>query len=753
MKTGPGMLASVLEIFEDGVMIINRKGTVLYCNGALLRRLDTRSEEVIGRSIYDFMPSEAVLRRRRFLKRVAQARKPLHFQDEQEGHWFEHRVYPMVGGNGSVSSFVIYTNDITSQKRAEDRLRAEEALLHEVLNALPVGVRVLDENGELIRENPAARRIWRVEEAARTDREKDRGLIEALRQYDTITRRALKGKATIGQEIHFGSDIVQNRTVIQSGLPLSVKGKGIAGAVAVTEDISEIRQGGELLQIQRDLTARLSAISSTEQVLTFCLDVALRISGMECGGVYVVDPETGGLSLAVHRNLPDSFVSAVSHYDRKSLNARVVAAGKPVYSSFQEMKLEIPPGSDMVSLIVVPISHNGKTVACLNLGSRAPELPDPRIRVAIETAAAQIGGALVRMRSEEERLRLAEVSASHELFRTLANSAPVGIFLADGQGKCVYVNDRWCQMAGITRDQAMGGGWRAAVHPDDRERLIAEWEAATRKARKFDTEHRFLDSSGRIVWSAVSGVPVRDRKGRIVGYVGTVTDITELKRAEEESINLSRHLQAAREEERRKMSREIHDELGQALTAAKMELGLLSTVLCNQPDRFNEKVKSIRGLIDVSIQTVKRVSTGLRPLVLDELGLCPAIEWQAGEFQRRTGIVCEVDIEPDYPKFDQEISTALFRIMQEALTNVVRHAGAKRVSVRLRVEGEGVVLKVEDNGKGIGREKVHSPHSFGLIGMRERARAYGGAVEITGSPKRGTTLLVTIPIGEKKERS
>lgn len=373
-------------------------------------------------------------------------------------------------------------------------------------------------------------------------------------------------------------------------------------------------------------------------------------------------------------------------------------------------------------------------------------LPEAKIRVAIETVAAQMGGAFVRMRTEEERLRLAKLTANEELFRMLASNAPVGIFLTDKQGRCRYVNDQWCRMAGITSEQAMGMGWSDALHPDDRDNLLIAWRAATRRARKFDTEHRFLAANGKVVWVAISSVPVRDKKGRAIGYVGTATDITERKRAEEESRNLSRHLQAAREEERRKMSREIHDELGQALTAAKMELGLLSTNLLEQPDRFMEKVRSIRELVDASIQTVKRVSTGLRPLVLDELGLCSAIEWQAGEFQKRTGIVCEVAIEPEDLKLDQQISTALFRILQEALTNVVRHAAAKRVSVRVRMEEKGVLLEVSDNGKGIDREKVHSPNSFGLIGMRERVRAYGGTIEISGAPRRGTTLLVSIPL-------
>lgn len=743
------MLGGILDAIEDGAMIMAREGTVLYCNEALLGWMGVSLDEIIGASIYDFIPERAHQRRKGFFDEVAQTGKGLHFYEEWEGCWFEHRVYPVLDDDGLVSSFAVYTIDVTVQRNAEERLRAGEALLREVLNVLPVGMRALDQNREIMRENPAARRIWSADDdqsgAAGNDR-----FVEALEQYNGICSAALKGKATMGQEIHLGSDVLQSKTIIQSGFPLTAEDGKIIGAVAVTEDISEIRQGSELLQIQLDLAANLSAISDTEQALRLCLDVALRISGMDGGGVYVVDPRTGAIDLAVYRNLPDNFVSACSRYDSGTRNARIVKAGKPVYSSFQETKLNAY-GTDMVSVVVIPISYEGKVVACLNLGSRLPVLPEGKIRVAIETVAAQMGGAFVRMRAEEERLRLAEMTANEEMFRMLASHAPIGIFLTDKQGRCRYVNEQWCRMAGITGEQAMGMGWSDAVHPEDRDSLLADWRAATRRARKFDTEHRFRTEDGGVVWVAISGVPLRDKEGRAIGYVGTAKDITERKRAEEESRNLSRHLQTVREEERRKMSREIHDELGQSLTAAKMELGLLSTGLLEQPERFFEKVKAIKTLIDASIQTVKRVSSGLRPLVLDELGLCSAIEWQAAEFQKRTGIVCEVAcVEPDDFGVDQQISTAIFRIFQEALTNVARHAAAKRVSIRVMIEEEGVLLKVSDNGKGIERDKVESPNSFGLIGMRERAHAYGGVFEIAGVPRRGTKLSVTIPFNEKR---
>jgi len=234
--------------------------------------------------------------------------------------------------------------------------------------------------------------------------------------------------------------------------------------------------------------------------------------------------------------------------------------------------------------------------------------------------------------------------------------------------------------------------------------------------------------------------------------------ITEHKRAEEELRssreqlrNLSAHLQSVREEERTLIAREIHDELGQALTALKMDLSWLGNRLPKDEKSLLEKAKSMSELIDMTIQTVKRISAELRPGLLDDLGLAVAIEWQAEEFQNRTGIKCEITLAPKDIILDQDRSTAIFRIFQETLTNVARHANATRVKVSLKEDKGKLVLKVRDNGIGITQEQISAPKSFGLIGMQERAHFWGGKVKISGIRNKGTTVTVSIPLDKKGE--
>jgi signal transduction histidine kinase len=220
-----------------------------------------------------------------------------------------------------------------------------------------------------------------------------------------------------------------------------------------------------------------------------------------------------------------------------------------------------------------------------------------------------------------------------------------------------------------------------------------------------------------------------------------------LRTAEENLRALAAHLQSVREEERIYIAREIHDELGQALTGLKFDIGSLAKGHgTDDAHAFAQKTQAISQAIDRIINSVRRISSGLRPEVLDEIGLGAAIEWQAREFQRRTGVRCLVELPPNFRDPDQERSTALFRIFQELLTNVARHANATRVDVKLdEIDDQGLALTVADNGRGVKPAELESPSSLGFLGLRERVLAFGGTLDVKGEEGKGTTVSVTIP--------
>ncbi len=229
-----------------------------------------------------------------------------------------------------------------------------------------------------------------------------------------------------------------------------------------------------------------------------------------------------------------------------------------------------------------------------------------------------------------------------------------------------------------------------------------------------------------------------------------------LERSSDPLRALSAHLQNAREEERTRIAREIHDELGQSLTALKMDLSWLAKRLPADQQSLLERTRTISDLVDRMIQSIWRITAELRPAILDELGLRAAIEWQAQEFQNRTAIRCRFLPGKEITDLDQDRSIAVFRIFQEALTNVARHAAATRVRIALALRNSALALKIQDNGRGIAQRDVLSSRSLGLMGMRERAHLFGGTLNIWGSPDKGTSVVLNIPIEKvllsRKER-
>jgi signal transduction histidine kinase len=229
--------------------------------------------------------------------------------------------------------------------------------------------------------------------------------------------------------------------------------------------------------------------------------------------------------------------------------------------------------------------------------------------------------------------------------------------------------------------------------------------------------------------------------------------ITQLENSRAQLLLLAQHEQIGREEDRARMAREVHDELGQALTGLKMDLAWLQKHTGPRQKDLLRKLREMSDLVDTTIQGVRRIATELRPGMLDDLGLVPAMEWQLQEFQKRSGILCSFASRLEEVPLNAEGTTVLFRILQETLTNVARHAAATRVDVSLD-EKEGYVrLRVQDNGRGITQSETNGSTSFGLLGMRERVKLRSGDFAIRGIPGQGTTVVITLPLNRVQEAS
>ena len=294
--------------------------------------------------------------------------------------------------------------------------------------------------------------------------------------------------------------------------------------------------------------------------------------------------------------------------------------------------------------------------------------------------------------------------------------------------------------------------WLAHVHPEDREWVSSQRTRAAAEGRDHEAEYRMITADGRVLWLR-DVVRVRGGDRRSQELFGVTIDVTERRRAEEELrrsreqlSDLSAHLTGVREAERSAIAREIHDELGQALTALRMDVAWLRNRLPHAGEPMLAKLRAMDELIDDTISRARRICSELRPGVLDDLGLAAAVEWQAQEFERRTGVRCEVGSSLAAEQLDRELSTALFRILQESLTNLARHAEAVNVRVDLRQEGGRIVLEVSDDGRGTAAAQAPGRRSLGVLGMRERARHLGGSLTLTSAPGRGTVVQASIPL-------
>jgi len=342
---------------------------------------------------------------------------------------------------------------------------------------------------------------------------------------------------------------------------------------------------------------------------------------------------------------------------------------------------------------------------------------------------------------------------SEERFRTTFENAGIGIALVDMQGRCIKCNPALRKMLGYSEEVLSRMAFTEYIHPDDRER---DWglysDLAAGKRDKYEIEARYIKKDGQVMWGLLTVSLVKNMDGLPEYAVGMVEDITERKRAEEELQRsfhqlraLAARLQNVREEERQEVAREIHDQLGQALTAIKIDLSSLVRELPAKLEQPTKRASSIFKLVDETIQAVRRISSELRPGILDDLGLVATIEWAGEEFEARTGTKCRLDLPREDIAIDPERATAIFRIFQETLTNVARHAEASEVKVRLAKEGGDLTLEVRDNGKGLAEERLSSGRSLGILGMRERALLLGGELAIRGAPGKGTTVRVRIP--------
>ena len=615
------------------------------------------------------------------------------------------------------------TSAEVEHRRAEGALAQRENYFRSLIeNALDL-IAILDPDGMLLYVSPSHESTlgYRLDE------------LIGRRAFDLVHPDDVTGVVTAFRSIarHGDKTTVEFRFRHKDGSWRSVEGIGknllndpvVSGVVVNTRDITERLRAQDALRVSEDQYRLLFQSNPLP--------------------MWVFDAETLAF-LAVND-------AAVRHYGysrEEFLSMTVVDTRPPDTTTAYIAVLEQAPA---------PVAYFGRWMHCKKDGTR----------IDVDTTSSPIvfvgrPARLVAVQDVTEQLRVWEVEKNSR--RQLLEAQEVGhlgSWELDLRTSALTWSDELYRLAGLEPNApsiTLATSW-TLIHPDDRSRVQALIGEAIRHCTPFEYECRVHRADRTTGWFHVRGKVLTDDAGQPMRILGTVHDITERKLAAEEIQNshralraLSARLEAAREEEARRIAREIHDELGQALTALKLDLSWLANRLakaggCSQP--FSAKLKAMTQVVDDSIGSMRRIATELRPRVLDALGLAAACEWQTHEFTERTGINCARTIRP--VTVDDQRATALFRILQEALTNVVRHAHATLVTVSLCRRGADVILRVADNGRGVSDAEAHDGMGFGLLGMRERALVFGGTVRIRGARGRGTTITARIPVAPQGE--
>jgi len=625
---------------------------------------------------------------------------------------------PHVKGGKVVGELGI-ARDITQRKRAEEVLRLEKENFRRSLDESPLGVRIVMADGNTLYANRAILDFYGYD------------------SLEELQKTPLRARYTPESYAEF-----QKRKQQRQSGDFSTSEYGI----------SIVRKNGEVLHLQ--VHRKEVLWNDAQQFLVMYQDITERKLAEE------ELRENEDRITKIFRSIPDALI--ISRLE----DGKIVEVNDAWYKVFGYKREEVIGKSSLALNLFADSTDRQRAMALLREQSfvRDFELQIRQKSGALLTVILSIE--LQEIHGEQYMISVLQditerKRAEKQVFllaHTLKSVAEC-VSITDLNDIVLFVNNTFLKTYGYSEHEILGKNINVVRSPNNPPEATRDILAAT-LAGGWSGELMNRTKDGRDFPVSLSTSFVRDEQGQDIALVGIATDITERKQEEEEISKsheelrmLANHLQTIREEERNHLAREFHDQIGQSMTALKMDLSLLLRMISDEKQDMQrklviEELQSMQKLVDETSQLLWAIITELRPQMLDDLGLVATFEWEAQRFESRTGIPCEFKSFAGDIQIDSKKSIALFRIYQEALTNIARHANATVVKSVFQRVGEMLVLEIKDNGCGISIDEQFKQKPFGLIGMRERALAIGGLLEISGIAGEGTTIMVRLPIGQ-----
>jgi two-component system, NarL family, sensor histidine kinase UhpB len=728
--------AAVMRAMPDAVLSVDPDEHIVMFNPAAERLFGCRADEAIGRPISRFIPTDARARHHEHFAAFAQTGHAL-LNREMEVLRVDGARIPVEASvfradvptpTGPRQLFTVLLRDLSGRKAAREAMHRIQERYRQLVEQSPEAI-WLAEDGCVVLVNPAAERLAGSTRAADL-------LGRDLLDFLPSLREPGPPAAAFGTVLPLGLSEQRLRRLDGTELDVEISAAAVPdhGGVAVQVLMRDIGMRKRLERLQQE----------RERLMEQVLRIAQTVPGVIVEWVVQEDGRSGipfasamfesvfGLPSAQMVGDVSPIQGRIHPDDRPKLARALERSARDMAPCQQEFRYDHP--------------HLGERW----LEGRSMPRRGADGRLSWNAFVMDIS----------DRMRVQQAATEHHArLQEAERIALVGHFSLDMAAGCWTLSDSMCELLGRPKGGVLSyQQGLEIVHADDRAGLEQHVRDVVLAARgPLDHEFRMLRlDTGEVRWVHGRGALQRDGRGRASRVFGTVQDITsqrrateKLQRSREDLRRLSASLNTAREEERRHISRELHDELGQRLQAIKLEISALVQAPADPQGAGVELTERLRALlrsVDVTVAATRRIAADLRPAMLDDLGLGAAIDWLVRDWSARAGLEIHLDQEPLDDALTEAAATTVYRIVQEALTNVTRHAHARHAVVTLRRVGSELVTVVEDDGRGLAPGDTDKHHSHGLVGMRERAHNLGGSVTLGNANGGGCRVVVRLPL-------
>ena len=623
-------------------------------------------------------------------------------------------IVNVIGGNGQASELVCVSIDITKRKHAEEALRESEERLRLAVQAGKMYAYEWDVASDTVVRSTECVDLLGVGEPIRTTR---RELMEQVHPDD-------------------------REQVEKSCSELTPQNPNCQVSYRI------LRPDGSVVWLEKSARAFFDNDGRILRTIGVVADISARKNAEEARFRHVAIVESSEDAI-VSKNLQGIITSWNTGAQRIFGYTEAEAVGQPI-------SILVPPDLREEEIGIVqrlrsgePIEHY-ETVRVSNEGKRV----DVSLTISpIRDSAGAIVGASKIARDITERKRAEDALRESEgRFRLVANTAPVLIWMSGPDKLCNYFNQPWLGFTGRTFEAELGNGWAEGVHPEDLNACLETYTKAFDRREEFKMQYRLRRHDGEYRWVSDSGVPRFNADGSFAGYIGSCIDVTDHKLAEEALSNVSRKLIEAQERERTRIARELHDDVNQRLALLAIELELLKQNLPDSADEIRGRIQHAgKSVTDIGMD-IQAISHRLHSSKLEYLGIMPAIAGFCRELSEYQKV--EIDFRhTNVPSaLPQDVSLCLFRVLQQALQNGVKHSGARSFKVELRGVSDEIQLTVSDGGVGFESKLAMNGEGLGLISMRERLHLVKGEISIESQPNRGTTVVARVPLRSEVEK-